>query len=134
MDKITAQVRSRNMAAIRSKNTKPELAVRKALYQNGYRYRIHYKLTGKPDIVFVGPRVAIFVNGCFWHGHGCAVSHIPKSNTDFWNTKIKRNIERDSESAMKLEGEGWKTVTVWECEIKNDLDRTIKLITEPLQV
>jgi DNA mismatch endonuclease (patch repair protein) len=133
MDKVASDVRSRNMAAIRSKNTKPELAVRRALYHSGYRYRIHYKLKGKPDIVFVKKRVAIFVNGCFWHGHNCSLNHVPKSNTVFWKNKIEKNINRDTETVSKLKNENWKTVTIWECEIKNDLCKTIEAISDALQ-
>src|SRR3989344_1575669 len=97
MDKIDAATRSRNMARIKAKNTKPELLLRKLLFSSGYRYRLHYRLKGKPDIVFPKKKVAIFVNGCFWHGHGCKVDHISKSNTDFWIQKIDKNRNRDIE-------------------------------------
>lgn len=128
MDKITPTVRSRNMSLIRAKNTKPELLVRKALFQLRFRYRIHTSLPGKPDITFPSKKFVVFIHGCFWHGHGCKVDHIPKSNTDFWESKITHNRERDIINNTKLAKLGWKILTIWECEIIEDIHRVIELI------
>lgn len=117
MDKINSEARSRNMSRIRSKNTDPEIKLRKHLYSQGYRYRIHYSLQGKPDIVFPKQKIAIFVHGCYWHGHGCKVDHIPKSNTEFWNNKITKNKERDKVTKKVLTKSGWKVLIIWECKI-----------------
>ena len=111
------------MQANKSKNTKPELLVRRALREAGLPgYRLHWKACpGKPDICYPGRKVAIFVNGCFWHGHrGCRYAARPKSNAEFWQTKIRNNIRRDELSAQALEAMGWKVVTVWECGLKKD--------------
>ena len=116
-DKFSKEVRSRIMSAIRSKNTKPEVKLRKALFAEGHRFRIHYKLLGSPDIVFPGKRVAIFVDGCFWHmcpKHG----HLPKSNKAFWRKKLERNVSRDKRYDRKLRMEGWKVIHVWEHDLK----------------
>ena len=120
MDKIDAKRRSANMARIKAKNTEPELLLRKLLFTSGHRYRLHYNLKGKPDIVFLKKRVVVFVNGCFWHGHGCKVDHISKSNSSFWNSKIAKNKERDSLNTSILKNEGWKVVTIWECDIRKN--------------
>ena len=118
MDKLTPEQRHRNMAAIRGKNTKPEMIVRRGLWSRGFRYRLnHRRLPGHPDIVLRKYRTCIFVNGCFWHGHdGCW--KIPKSNREFWVEKIRRNKERDREDQRKLAAMGWHCITVWECELK----------------
>ena len=118
MDKLTPEQRHRNMAAIRGKNTKPEMIVRRGLWSRGFRYRLnHRRLPGHPDIVLRKYRTCIFVNGCFWHGHdGCW--KIPKSNREFWVAKIRRNKERDKEEQRKLAAMGWHCITVWECELK----------------
>lgn len=108
------------MALIKSKNTKPELMLRKALYKLGYRYRIHYPLIGKPDIVFPSKKMALFVHGCFWHGHGCKNDHIPKSNKKFWHSKIEINKKRDFNVMESLTKLGWKTIIIWECEVKTN--------------
>ncbi len=108
------------MAAIRAKNTKPEILVRKFLWSRGFRYRLnHPRLPGKPDIVLRKYRTCIFVNGCFWHGHeGCKYYVVPKSNTDFWKKKIARNKERDLEVQRTLSAMGWRSITLWECQLK----------------
>ena len=118
MDKLTPEQRHRNMAAIRGKNTKPEMIVRRGLWSRGFRYRLnHRRLPGHPDIVLRKYRTCIFVNGCFWHGHdGCW--KIPKSNREFWVEKIRRNKERDREDQRKLAAMGWHCIPVWECELK----------------
>ncbi len=125
MDKISTEARSRNMSLIRAKNTKPELLVRKALFQLGLRYRIYSFLPGKPDIIFSSKKTVVFIHGCFWHGHGCKVDHFPKSNIDFWESKITRNRERDVINEDKLTKLGWITVTIWECEIRADINKVV---------
>lgn len=126
MDKVTVEVRSRNMARIKGKNTKPELSVRKLLTSKGYRYRIHTQLYGRPDIVFPKSKVAVFVHGCYWHGHGCKVDHISKSNVEFWNQKIARNKERDKKNLAKLRKEGWSSIILWECKIRKSVEKACK--------
>lgn len=108
------------MASIRSKNTKPEVIVRKFLFAHGYRFRINVKrLPGTPDIVLKKYRTCIFVNGCFWHGHeGCKYYILPKTNTEFWKTKIERNRERDLDRRIKLRDKGWHVIQLWECQLK----------------
>ena len=121
MDVHTLEQRSRNMAAIRSKNTKPEIVVRKVLCEMGLRYRLHRTdLPGKPDIVMPGRKTAIFVHGCFFHMHKCRFGRVvPKTNTEFWQTKRSGNTERDSRNARQLRKVGWTVLTVWECETRN---------------
>lgn len=126
--------RSRNMAAIKSKNTKPEETVRKYLFSKGFRYRKNdSRLIGKPDIVLPKYKTVIFVNGCFWHGHdGCRYFVVPKTNTEFWLNKIQGNKSRDILTQNRLEEEGWNVITVWECELRhnNGSDRLEKLCAE----
>ena len=133
MDKLTQQQRHNNMAAIRSKDTKPELIVRRWLWSRGFRYRLNHKrLPGHPDLVLRKYRTCIFVNGCFWHGHHiqCIIHNaqciieknsecckIPKTNREFWVAKIWRNKERDKAEQRQLAGMGWHCITVWECEL-----------------
>lgn len=118
-DTLTTEQRHRCMSHIRSKNTKPEVLVRKELFRRGYRYRINVsKLPGKPDIVLPKYKTAIFVNGCFWHGHdGCKRFVLPKSNREYWEIKIRRNQQRDKEIIFKLQQAGWGVIIVWECEL-----------------
>ncbi len=120
MDKLTKEQRHRCMASIRSKNTKPEMLVRKYLFARGFRYRLnHPRLPGHPDLVLRKYRTVIFVNGCFWHGHeGCKYFQLPKTNVEFWRTKIERNQERDKEERERLAQMGWHSITVWECQLK----------------
>ena len=116
----TSPQRHANMAAIKSKDTKPEMVVRQYLWGHGFRYRLnHPRLPGKPDIVMRKYRTCIFVNGCFWHGHeGCRYYTIPKTNTEFWVNKVKRNKERDVKVQHELAAMGWHCITIWECELK----------------
>lgn len=118
---MTSEQRSRTMRAVKGCNTKPEMVVRQLLHRMGYRYRLHRKdLPGKPDIVFSSRRKVIFVNGCFWHGHSCSRgSRLPKTNVDYWQTKISRNVERHSDQLKKLTADGWMVLTLWECELAN---------------
>lgn len=119
-DVLTPEQRHRNMAAIHSASTKPELRLRKALWHSGFRYRVNDKrLPGSPDIVLPKYRTVIFVHGCFWHGHdGCRSYTVPKTNTGFWTAKVARNRERDQHVWRQLEAKGWAVVIVWECELK----------------
>ena len=116
----TSPQRHANMAAIKSKDTKPEMVVRRYLWGRGFRYRLNQpRLPGKPDIVMRKYRTCIFVNGCFWHGHeGCRYYTIPKTNTEFWVNKVKRNKERDLKVQHELAAMGWHSIIIWECELK----------------
>ena len=128
-DVHTKEQRHKNMAAIRAKNTKPEILVRKFLWSHGYRYRLnHPRLPGKPDIVLRKYRTCIFVNGCFWHKHeGCKYFVVPKTRTEFWLNKINRNQERDKEVKKQLAKMGWHSITIWECELKpSNKDKTLE--------
>lgn len=128
-DVMTPEQRSRCMAAIKDKDTKPEILVRKFLFSKGLRYRLNNrKLPGSPDIVLKKYKTVIFVDGCFWHGHeGCKYFRLPKSNTSFWETKITRNIERDKETTQALTALGWKVIRIWECELRNKSNREAAL-------
>ena len=134
-DVHTPEIRSYNMSQIRGKDTKPEIAVRKYLFAQGFRYRKNVrKMPGCPDIVLPKYKTCIFVNGCFWHKHeGCRYFVWPKSNAEFWKEKIETNIARDNNNYKKLEREGWKILIVWECEIKNNYDKTMRKIKEELK-
>ena len=118
--KVSEQ-RSRNMSAIKSKNTKPEIKVRKILHSMGYRFRLHSKdLPGSPDIVLPKYKTVIFVHGCFWHRHeNCKYASTPKTRKEFWNKKFKENIKRDLEIQDKIKNLDWRSVVIWECETKN---------------
>ena len=120
MHKVSEQ-RSRNMSAIKSKNTKPEITVRKLLHSMGYRFRLHRKdLPGSPDIVLPKYKTVIFVHGCFWHRHeNCKYASNPKTRKEFWENKFKTNVKRDKEIQEKIKNIGWKSVVIWECEVRN---------------
>lgn len=124
-DVKTPEQRSRNMAAIKGKDTKPEIIVRKYLFFRGLRFRVQArKLPGTPDIVLPKYNTAIFVNGCFWHGHeGCKYFRLPKSNVEFWKEKIERNVARDRETMQALLDLGCQVIRVWECELRNKANR-----------
>ena len=128
-DKLTPSQRHKCMSSIRGKNTKPEILVRKGLHARGFRFRLHNKkLPGSPDIVLPKYGVAIMVNGCFWHGHkGCRYATRPKTNIEFWETKIARNQHRDEVTAAHLEALGWTVITVWECELRKNAGMNEKL-------
>lgn len=121
MDNLSVLERSKRMAKIRSKDTVPELMVRKITFGMGYRYRLHARdLPGRPDIVFLSRKKVIFVHGCFWHGHeGCKVANRPKSHAEYWDAKFARNKARDVRNEAELRARGWDILIVWECEIKN---------------
>lgn len=132
-DNHTKEQRSYNMSRIRSKNSKPEVIVCKFLFSKGFRYRKNVKkLPGCPDIVLKKYKTVIFVNGCFWHKHDCPQFVWPKSNKDYWITKINRNTERDENNYSQLISNGWKVIIIWECELKKSVrdDRLEKLIAE----
>lgn len=119
VDVVSPEKRSAMMAGIKGKDTKPEILVRKALFREGFRYRIgDKKLPGKPDIVLPKYNAVIFVHGCFWHGHDCHLFKWPKSRPDFWKEKIQGNNQRDAEVISKLSAEGWKVAIIWECALK----------------
>ena len=134
-DNHSKEVRSKNMSHIRSKNTKPEEAVRKFLFAQGFRYRKNVKsLPGCPDIVLPKYKTVIFVNGCFWHKHDCPRFVWPSSNTDYWIPKIKRNVERDAENERTLKDMGWRVLIVWECTLKkNVFDETMKQLVREIR-
>ena len=113
--------RRHGIAFVRSKHTKPEMAVRRMLHAHGYHYRLHCSdLPGSPDLTFRSRRKVVFVNGCFWHGHSCKNGQrVPKSNTSYWVPKIDRNIARDAENRAALAAQGWSVMIVWECEIRD---------------
>ena len=118
-DVHSKRVRSKNMAAIRSKNTKPELVIRKALFAKGFRYKLHdRKLPGKPDLVFPKYHAVIFIHGCFWHRHNCHLFKWPSTRPEFWKKKINRNVEVDKRNYKQLKKDGWYILTVWECALK----------------
>lgn len=125
------------MSAIRSKDTKPELVVRRFLHARGLRFRLHRKdLPGKPDLVLARYRTAIFVDGCFWHGHGCARSpKAPATNVSYWTPKIERTRERDRDANAALRAKGWRVIRLWECEIDDarleELATAIRQVTAP---
>jgi DNA mismatch endonuclease, patch repair protein len=122
MDVLTLRQRSHCMSRIRGRNTKPELMLRRAFWSVGLRYRLHYPVTGRPDIAFVGARVAVFCDGCFWHG--CPEHSVsPKTNASFWRDKIGKNRARDERVANTLRAEGWTVVRFWEHDIRTDPEK-----------
>jgi DNA mismatch endonuclease (patch repair protein) len=122
---------SKSMRSNKGKNTSPEIALRKALRENGASgYRLHWNVPGRPDIAYPGRKVAIFVNGCFWHRCPTCALSMPKSNTDFWTKKFERNVARDAEKRRLLEDSGWMVITVWECGIHKD----IKTVTDTVLI
>lgn len=130
-DVYSAEKRSAVMRRVKGRDTTPELKVRRLLTALGARYRLHRKdLPGKPDIVMAGRRLAIFVHGCFWHGHDCARgARVPKANRDYWLAKVARNRERDTASRTALEAAGWRVETIWECEMKDEAALRERLAT-----
>ena len=134
-DVHSPQVRSRNMSNIKGKNTKPEMIVRRYLFSKGFRYRKNdIRLPGKPDIVLPKYRTVIFVNGCFWHKHeGCKYFVWPKSNPEFWKSKIDGNIRRDIKCHQLLRNAGWNVIVVWECELKKNIqEQTLERLAAEL--
>jgi len=133
IDIVSPGKRSRMMSGIKGKNTKPELIIRKELFRRGFRYRLHSgKLPGKPDIVLPKYRAVIFINGCFWHGHGCHLFRWPKSNIEFWREKITGNIQRDAMKRQSLLDEGWRIMTVWECALRGKEKENLQKVLDNL--
>ncbi len=129
--------RSFNMSQIKGKNTKPEMLVRKFLHANGFRYKLHDKtLPGKPDLVFPKLKTVIFIHGCYWHGHeNCKYFVVPKTRTEWWLEKIRSNSQRDLKNYLKIRNEGWKALTIFECELrpkrrKKTLNRVIQRLSK----
>ena len=117
MDTRTEEQRRRIMQAVRTRDTGPEMIVRRLLHRSGYRYRLHRKdLPGRPDVAFLSQRKAIFVHGCFWHGHGCPKGRLPKSRLDYWEPKLSGNKERDQRREEELRSMGWDVLVIWQCE------------------
>lgn len=134
MDNQSKKKRSINMSHIKGKNTSLELKVRKRLFHDGFRYRINVStLPGKPDIVLPKYSTAIFINGCFWHRHGCKLSTTPKSNQEYWNKKFKKNVENDIKNQNMLRNLGWHVIIIWECEIKENFELLILSIENELE-
>ncbi len=131
-DVLTPVQRSRCMSRVKSKNTKPEIRLRKALWAVGLRYRLRYKLPGKPDLVFVSAKLAVFVDGCFWHGCPEHATQ-PKTNERFWATKLGENVERDQRVNWQLRGMGWTVLRLWQHEIEGNLDNAVEQIQILLQ-
>ena len=122
MDTLSPIQRSERMSRVRSKNTKPELTIRRLVYSLGYRYRLHSAhLPGRPDLVFTGRRKVIFVHGCFWHRHGarCHLTRLPKTKLEFWSPKFEQNRKRDEKNLRKLRNSGWEALVIWECQLIN---------------
>lgn len=121
MDSLSRKERSERMSLVRSKHTGPELFVRKFVSMLGYRYRLHARdLPGRPDLVFRKSRKVIFIHGCFWHRHGaCGLARLPKSRLDFWRPKLEGNKERDKRNKRALAKDGWKVLTLWECQLRD---------------
>ena len=129
------QTRSYNMSRIKSKNTKPEMLVRKFLHANGFRFRLHTKeLAGKPDIVLPKYKTVIFINGCFWHGHkNCKYFTIPKTRTEWWTAKINANIINDTKAVKTLKKDGWQVIVVWQCQLKPvKLEKTLSTLLKKI--
>ena len=125
MDRISKEKRSWNMSRIRSSDTALEIKIRRYLYSRNIRYRLSYPVSGKPDITFPRQRTAVFIDGCFWHMHGCSLSVIPKTSSEFWKNKLEKNRQRDETVTMELETQGWKVVRIWECEIEKNLESAL---------
>lgn len=134
-DVFSTEKRSEIMAKIRSKDTKIEILVRKWLFAHGFRYRKNdSRFPGSPDIVLPKYKTVIFVNGCFWHGHeNCKQKHIPKSNSEFWERKINRNIENDKKNQHAISMMGWNVLVVWECELKGNPEKFLKELAEKIK-
>ena len=130
-EKISPETRSRMMAGIRGKNTKPELTIRRWLHADGFRFRLFRRdLPGRPDMVLPRWNVVVFAHGCFWHGHqGCSYFRLPKTRPEFWEGKIRRNSERDHESMDKLVEAGWRIAVIWECALRKEPEITLRRLS-----
>ncbi|HGY1050431.1 TPA: very short patch repair endonuclease [Aeromonas salmonicida subsp. pectinolytica] len=132
MDIVDAKTRSRMMSGIRSKNTKPELILRRFLHAKGFRFRLHASsLPGRPDLVLAKYKLCIFVNGCFWHRHpSCKYATMPKSNSDFWQKKFSANVRRDTHAILQLQTQGWRVFIIWECGLRDFDTTSLEQLTE----
>jgi DNA mismatch endonuclease Vsr len=125
------EARRRNMAAVRGKDTKPEIIIRRLLHAIGYRYRLHdVRLPGRPDLVFPSRKAVVEVRGCWWHRHGCSNSAAPKTRTEWWTQKLDRNVARDEANKSAMEAAGWRVFVAWECDIRRDPTGTIGPLME----
>ncbi len=131
-DIVDKTTRSRIMSRIRSRNTRIEILVRRALFARGFRYRLHGSLTGRPDMYLPKYRAAILVHGCYWHGHHCHLFRLPATNTEFWCEKIERNRRRDEEVLLALRASGTRVMTVWECAIRGKGPEAVGLVADRL--
>lgn len=135
MDRVSPSVRSKIMAAVKTSNTAPELAIRRALHRLGFRYSLHASdLPGRPDLVFRSRSKIVFVHGCFWHGHKCSKGRLPKSRLDYWLPKIAANKARDRRVAADLRRSGWSVLTVWQCQTRNlnkIVDKVARFLESP---
>lgn len=130
-DVVDAATRSRMMAGIQGKNTKPEIILRKGLHRRGFRYGLHSAdVPGKPDMVFRSRRAVIFVHGCFWHGHDCRFFRLPGTRTEFWRKKIESNRARDAVVAEQLRAGGWRSLVIWECAIRGQHEKSIQRLLD----
>ena len=130
-DKVTRAQRSAMMAAVKNKNTGLELTVRRRVFAAGFRYRLHMgNLPGTPDMVFPRYRVAVFVHGCFWHGHDCPKGRLPTTNRDFWQKKISKNVDRDRRAVEGLEHDGWRVATIWFCRLEEGIEELLGFLTK----
>ena len=130
-DHTDKETRSAIMSKVRSKNTKPEIEVRRAFHRAGFRFRLHRSdLPGTPDLVFPRYGLALFVHGCFWHRHGCKRTSMPATNREFWAEKFRRTLERDRKALKELKESGWETAVIWECQLETGINRLLETLTE----
>lgn len=133
MDIVSREKRSRMMSGIRSRDTKPELLIRKALYARGFRYRLQGKnIPGKPDLVLKKYNAVIFIHGCFWHRHNCHLFKWPSTSKEFWKKKIEGNVKRDRKNRKLLQEQGWRIATIWECALKGKTKRDPDILIDRL--
>lgn len=131
VDVLTPEQRRLNMSRIRSKDTKPEMLIRRGLHARGLRYRLNDRtLPGRPDLVFPKYHTAVFIHGCFWHAHGCALSKLPATRQDFWRTKLTANAVRDCKSVDALKAVGWRVLVIWECALRGPLRQRESVVLE----
>lgn len=134
-DIVDVLTRSRMMAGIRGRNTRPEIAVRSALHRKGFRFRLHSsRIPGKPDLVLQAYRCAVFVHGCFWHGHDCRFFRLPETRRDFWKAKIEGNRARDAKVRLLLADAGWRQLVIWECSLRGQGDDAAQRVAEKAAV
>ena len=132
-DVLTPAQRRLNMSRIRGRDTKPEMLVRRGLHARGFRFRLHRRdLPGCPDLVFPGYRAVVFVHGCFWHGHSCAMFKLPVTRADFWATKIEGNRRRDARVLQDLSAAGWRTLVLWECDLRGPGRRSLEAVIDDI--